>query len=387
MGNNLTFNYTCPTDIHFGPGVIKEIVDIIEQQQPKHLLIVCDEGVSKAGILDKVIDQIATVEISYTVFSDVEANPSVETVNAGRQLFEESGADFIIAVGGGSPMDVGKAIAILATNGGGIIDYEGLNKVSIPAAPLIAIPTTSGTASEVTAFTIITDLKRMYKASIGGQYVAPKWAIVDPLLTVSLPPMLTASTGMDALVHAIESYVSRWANPISDVLALEAIRKISYSLRDAVYNGNNVEARSDMMLGSMLAGMAFTHTRLGNVHAMSHPLSAHFNVPHGIANSILLPHVMEFNRVAALKKFKEIAIAMGEENLTQASDEVGARKAVEAVRSLSKDIGIPETFKDFGVKEELLPELVAGALLSGNVLVNPRSTDAKDVETIYRLAF
>jgi alcohol dehydrogenase len=375
--------FNCNTEILFGVGAIRQLSKIISSQTVERILIICDEGVKSAGILDLVLQEIKLAQVDYIVFSEVEANPSSTTVNKASQILMDSKVDLIVAVGGGSPLDTAKAVGVVATNGGDITQYEGIDKFEFPSLPVVAIPTTAGTASEVTNFTVITDLEREYKVTIGGRKLAARWAIVDPVLTLTLPPKLTASTGLDALVHAIESYTSTMAYPLSEALALEAIRVISDNLRQAVYNGDNLEARTKMLYGSLVAGMAFNNTRLGNVHAMSHPLSAKFNIPHGVANSVLLPHVMEFNRMAVPGKFARIAIEMNEVIGGSKSELEMSKDAITAVQKLASDIGIPDNFRDYGVTVDSIPSMAQDAMKSGNILVNPRKTSIEDVITLY----
>ncbi|MDM5338550.1 iron-containing alcohol dehydrogenase [Fictibacillus enclensis] len=376
--------FSCRTEVIFGEGSVQKLSGVLTSQQFTKLAVICDEGVRNAGLLDDVLAQIEVDGASYSIFSDVEPNPSSRTVQKGQRFLSDSGADAIIAVGGGSPLDTAKAVAVVATNPGDISQYEGVDQFVNEPIPLIAIPTTSGTGSEVTNNTVITDLDRQYKFTVISRKLSPRWAIVDPLLTLTLPRHLTASTGLDALVHAIESYLSTASTPLTEALALEAIRVISGNLRQAVYNGDNRKARTDMLYGSLVAGLAFNHTRLGNVHAMSHPLSAMYQVPHGIANSILLPHVMEFNRLAVPEKFVQIAKAMGEVNDESKSMLELSKESVKAVQRLAADIGIPETFEEFNVREESLLPMAKDAMKSGNILVNPRKTTIKDILDLYR---
>lgn len=378
-----TFN--CSTEILFGAGSIKELETVIRKEGFRKILVVCDEGIEKSGILETVVKELAKTGAEYAVFSKVEPNPSNVTVEAGLKALQEAEADLIVGVGGGSPLDTAKAISMLATNGGDITQYEGVDKFANQSMPLMAIPTTAGTASEVTIFTVITDLQREYKITIGGRKLAARWAIVDPMLTLTLPPKLTAATGLDALVHAIESYVSKKAYPLSEVLALEAIRKITSNLRTAVYNPDNLEARTSMLYGSLVAGLAFNNTRLGNVHAMSHPLSAKFHVPHGVANSVLLPHVMEFNRLAAPEKFADIAAAMSAVSDPAASVLKRSEESIAAVARLSEDIGIPKDFRDYHVTKDAIHDMAADAMKSGNIEVNPRKTQLQDLVRLYEL--
>ncbi|NLY49677.1 MAG: iron-containing alcohol dehydrogenase, partial [Firmicutes bacterium] len=312
----------------------------------------------------------------------VEPNPSIETVESCYGLYQEPTPDLIIGLGGGSSMDVAKAVAVLATNGGHISDYEGYEKVRVDKRPLVAIPTTAGTGSEVTASTVITDRKRQVKMAIISNKVKPEYALVDPELTLTIPPALTASTGMDALTHAIESYVSKEAIPETQALALHAIRLIGRSIRKAVLYGDDARARDDMMMGSLLAGMAFAISKLGNVHAMAHPLGGIFDVPHGFANAIVLPYVMNFNALAAPELFTDIAQALGG-NIHGLSTREAALLAVDLVKELNHDIGIPADLKGFGVNEDALDKLCEDAMISGNIKVNPRRTTVKDIRSLY----
>jgi alcohol dehydrogenase class IV len=370
-----------PTQITYGLGATNQLRHIIDDQGFKNVLIITDQGLIQTGLIDQLTDQL--VGINYAVFADTKPNPTVTNCNDAVDLLKEINANVVVAMGGGSSIDVAKAVCLLATNEGAIQDFEGIDKCSNDLLPLIAIPTTAGTASEVTTFTVITDEERQYKFTVGGIRLAPKWALVDPLVTKSLPSHITAATGLDALVHAIESYTSKMANPISKALAREAIRKISANLRQAVFNGDNLVARDNMLMGSLLAGLAFSNTRLGNCHALSHPVSAIYGVPHGVANSILIPHVMQFNSLAAPELFSDIAQDMGE-NLEGLTLMERAQAAVEAVRKLSKDINIPSDFSQYGVDESQLDRMTKDALLSGNIAVNPRKTTYQDVIELYK---
>lgn len=375
--------FKTPTEITYGPNSLKEVKNIIDKQGFKNALIVTDPGISKTGLTDKLIKHVK--HINYDIYNECQPNPTVKNCNDALEKLKAINADVVIAVGGGSSIDVAKAVALLATNGGKIESYEGIDTFENDLLPLIAIPTTAGTASEVTSFTVITDEEREYKFTIGGVKISPKWAVVDPVLTLTLPPSVTAATGLDALVHAIESYTSKMANPITKALAREAIRKISRNLRQAVYNGDTLKYRDEMLMGSLLAGLAFNNTRLGNCHALSHPISAIYGVPHGVANAVLIPHVMEFNMKAVPELFADIALDMGE-NLEGLTMMEKAQKAVDAVRRLAKDVGIPETFESFGIDEQNIKKMTEDALLSGNIKVNPRITTYDDVVELYKKA-
>lgn len=384
--NNFISLFRIPTEIIYGFESVKRLNGVVGGLGVKKVLVVTDQGVVAAGLLDKVVAPLREAAVEFEVFADVEPNPSVETVDKGLRLLKQAGCGAIVAVGGGSPLDVGKAVGVMAANGGSILDYEGVDKVPNPSIPVVAVPTTAGTASEVTINIVITDHSRNYKLTIVSVKTAAKVAILDPLLTRSMPSSITAATGLDALVHAIESYTSLMAYPISEVLALESIRLISANLRPAVFNGNNLAARDAMLMGSLLAGMAFNNTRLGNAHAMSHPLSACFNIPHGVSNAVLIPHVMEFNLPAAPNKFINIAVAMGE-NIEGLNRMEAAKAAVNAVWRLNQDIGIPKTLTELGAKKDVIRAMAEDAMKSGNILVNPRNTRIEDIISLYEKSF
>lgn len=370
------------TNIIFGAGKIAELQNIIQQQKFEKALVITDQGIIQAGLMDNIQ---TFLPIKLVQYDQVLPNPTVRNCEEAFAHYTNEACDVIIAIGGGSPLDVAKAVALLATNGGRITDYEGIDKFSNDLLPIIAIPTTAGTASEVTNFTVITDEERIYKLTVGGQRLACKWAILDPNLTLTLPPHITAATGLDALVHAIESYTSKAANDITKPLAREAIRKISSYLRIAVFNGENKKAREEMLMGSLLAGLAFNNTRLGNCHAMSHPLSAFYGIPHGVANAILISYIMEFNRLAAPDLFVDIAQDMGMK-IGEGSIHNQTRLAVEAVRELARDIGIPTTLQDYNINESDFNKMADDAMKSGNILVNPRVTNKEDILALYELS-
>jgi len=377
--------FRVPPEVFYGIGAAEKVGELAKPFGRK-CLMVTDPGVSGAGLVDEIKTRLRSSEIDTEVFHEVEPNPSVETVEKALKAFKDFGGEFIVAVGGGSPMDVGKAVATLSTNGGRITDYEGVGKVEKPALPVIAIPTTAGTGSEVTINLVITDRPKKHKFPVIDKNVAARIAIVDPVMTLSLPPGVTAATGLDALTHAIESYTCTITHPVSEVLALEGIRLMGAYLRQAVANGKNLEARDKVMTGCLMASMAYSNTRLGNVHAASTPLGGFFDVPHGIANAILLPYVMEFNVLGDPKKFAHIAEALGEDiyGLTELE---AAYKAPEAIRKLSDDVEIPKTLKEVGVKEEAIEDMAKEAMTSGNILVNPRATKIEDIISLYRAAY
>ncbi|MCL4545527.1 MAG: iron-containing alcohol dehydrogenase [Chloroflexi bacterium] len=374
--------FRSPTQVRFGKGILAQLGEVVQRYAPQRVFIVTDVGVIRAGLLDRTTMYLRNAGIEWAQFSDVEANPSIETVERTIAAFRESGAQLILALGGGSVMDTSKAVGILATNGGKITDYEGFEKVPQPPTPVIAVPTTAGTASEVTIFCVITDHSRHFKFTVASSYATMVEAVLDPEVTLTMPPALTAAVGMDTLTHAIESYVNKDAYPLTEALSLRSVSLVHTSLGQAVHNGSDVEARSSMLMACWLAGVAFSQVRLGNVHAMSHPVGGWFNVPHGVANAIILPTVMEFNLPAASQKFADIAVAMGH-HATGDTDR-DARAAVELVRKLSKSIGIPESLRAVGIPEEGLPALAADAMKSGNVALNPRLTSPEEMSELFR---
>ena len=300
------FNFKIPQNIQFGMGSLKKLPEILTESRSDKILLVSDRGLEKIGVVKKVQDIIETAGLQCTSYLDVVPNPTMAVVNEAADLYRKCGATSIVALGGGSSMDVGKAVGILANYGGRITDYEGNHKVPGPIVPMIAIPTTAGTGSEVTASAVITDTERNYKLSVFSYEILPRYAVLDPELIMTAPASIAASCGVDALIHAMEAYVSRNATPFSDAMAEKAMELIGGSLRRFVANRQDEEAACAMMLGSNFAGIAFAWARLGNVHAMSHPVSAYFNVPHGVANSILLPNVVEYNALADHGRYEVI---------------------------------------------------------------------------------
>lgn len=373
-----------PMELAYGVGAVKKTGEYAKEFGKK-ALVVTDKGVEGAGLLEPVLQSLKEHGIAWEVFDEVEQDPSVETAHACLERFRASGADLIVGVGGGSSLDTAKACGVLATNGGRITDYEGVGKVPKPAAPVIGIPTTAGTGSELTINLVITDRQRQFKFAVIGKNAACRVAIDDPVMTLSMPPGLTASTGLDALTHAIESYTSVTAHPFSEALALEAVSKITGHLRQAVANGRDLEERDQVLQGVVMASIAFSNTRLGNAHAMAHPLGARFRVPHGVANAILLPHVMWFNVPAVPHKFAKLAQAMGErvDGLTLME---AAYKAVEAVQKLSEDVGIPKGIAQMGVTDADIDVLAEDSMKSGNIQANPRVTTKKDIVELFKRA-
>lgn len=374
-----------PSFVHFGEGASNKLGDIAASFGAKKAFVVYDKGVKAAGIVDGLISSLKAAGVEAIEYDGVLPNPPDTQVEEAAALARAANVDIIVAIGGGSSIDSAKAINILLTNPSPISLYEGVNMVKFPGKPLIAIPTTAGTASEVTSFSIVTDTVRTKKMIIVGQFVGPTIAIADPLLTVGMPPKITSSTGMDALTHAIEAFVSKIASPVTDVLALKAIELIAKNISKATKTGSDLEARTNMLCGSMLAGYAFNNAILGLVHSIAHPLSAHFHLPHGVANAIGLPYVMEYNTLTCPAKYKQIAVAMGID-VTGMTDNAAAQAAVALVTNLNKELEIP-TLKECGVTKDMFDRLAEDALVEGSTFFNPRDPSKEDVLAILEKAY
>ncbi len=348
-------------------------------------MIVTDTGLVKTGIPDAVAASIVGCEVF--VYSDVESDPSVESVDACARVVVEKKIDLLIGLGGGSPIDTAKCASIIATNGGKTEDYLGIEKVPLPGLPKIFIPTTAGTGSEVTNVAVLSLKSLKTKKGIVSRFLMADTAMLDPELTVGLPGFITAATGMDALTHAIEAYVSKFAQPLTDYFAIEAIKLISRHLRTAVHQGSDIDAREHVLTGSLYAGLAFGSAATGMVHGLAMPMGGLYGIAHGIANAVLLPHVMRFNMIASLERFAQIARAMGEP-VDGLSLRDAAEAAVRAVESLSADIGIPRYVDELGVPREGI-ELMArdGMTNTRQVLPNPREVTIEGLLGILEQAF
>ncbi len=381
----MSYRFFMPPQSLMGPGCLQEIGSEITSLGFKKALIVTDEVLCDIKLTDKLTAVLSENGIEYTIFNETKPNPTVSNVHDGLALLEKEGCDFVISFGGGSPHDCAKGIALVASNGGKIQDYEGVNKSSKPQLPLIAINTTAGTASEMTIFCIITNEDTHVKMAIVDKHTTPIIAVNDPLLMTAMPKGLTAATGMDALTHAVEAYVSTAATPITDACALMAIKLISQNLRKAVENGSDEDARDKMAYAEYLAGMAFSNASLGYVHAMAHQLGGFYDLPHGVCNAILLPHVQEYNAGVAPARLKDIAEAMGEkvDNLT---DVEGASLAIAAIKTLSSDIEIPSGLGILGAKAEDIPTLTENALKDACGLTNPKQANFDEIASIFKNA-
>lgn len=377
------FDFRLSTRIVHGAGSIVRLPKLLAGSTRP--LVVADAGLVEAGIVEAVTTILDGAKLKWKLFTDVVGNPVARNVTGGARAYTKGKCDAIIGLGGGSPMDVAKMIGVVATNGGRIDSYLGSGKVQTDLPPLVCLPTTYGTGSEVTPFAVLTNPKTANKDPVISSKIAPLAAILDPDLSVALPMALGGATGMDALTHAIESFTNLMATPMTDGLALSAIQIIGQNLRVACANDHETQATQQMLIASCMAGIAFAQTRLGNVHAMSHPVGAQFGVHHGLANAVLLPYVMDYNLQTRLRKFAQIASALGEE-VDDLSDYDAACLAVEAVRQLNDHLGIPSGLKATGVKASSITTLSQAAMQSGNVAVNPRKTTLADMQALFRAA-
>ncbi|EGQ7928239.1 L-threonine dehydrogenase [Vibrio vulnificus] len=374
-----------PTVNLMGAGCLKDAADSIKAQGFTKGLIVTDKILNQIGVVKQVQDLLSERGVSAVVFDGTQPNPTISNVNAGLELLKQNDCDFVISLGGGSPHDCAKGIALVASNGGAIADYEGVDKSAKPMLPLIAINTTAGTASEMTRFCIITDEARHIKMAIVDKHTTPLISVNDPELMLAKPASLTAATGMDALTHAVEAYVSIAATPITDAVAIKAIELIQAHLRTAVAHGGDIEAREQMAYAQFMAGMAFNNASLGYVHAMAHQLGGFYDLPHGVCNAILLPHVQRYNAQVCPERLRDVAKAMGV-NVEGMSAEQGADAAIEAIVQLAKDVGIPTGIRELGAKLEDIPTLADNALKDACGFTNPKQATHEEISAIFEAA-
>jgi len=379
------YYFRITTQIIYGRHSAGRIGEIAGELGVTKAQIVTDEGVAGSGVLDRIMAPLKDAGVATVLFDEVEVNPTVQTVDRAAGQYASQGCDGVIAVGGGSPLDVGKSVGVLATNPGTASDYLGMDRVKIPCAPVIGVPTTAGTAAEITDVAVLSDHEKKIKVGLRSAHVAPRVALLDPLLTLSLPPGPTRDSGLDALTHAVEAYVSVNAWRASDALALKSIELVGRYLRGAVHNGQDIEARDGMLTASLLAGMAFHNTKLCLVHAITGPLGGAYNLPHGASNAIVLPHAMRFLLPGAVSKYVDIAIALGEP-VEGLSEREAAELAVDAVEQLSEDVGLPEGLSVYGVKDEDLPALSETIEGSYMTPLSPRVPEAADILEICRAA-
>jgi alcohol dehydrogenase len=390
------FSFSIPQNIIVGQNSMSKLPELAEKCNASHAFIISGPNLLKMGVVQKAVDYLTDAGILADVFTDVEANPSVATVEKATEAFQSAGADFLVALGGGSPMDVAKAVGVVAKYGGSITEYEGAHKVPGKIIPLIAIPTTAGSGSEVTAFSVITDHSRDYKLTVFSYELLPVYAILDATLITTAPASVAAACGIDAFIHAEESYISTDASYFSEAMSEKAMELIGGHIRRFVANRGDIEAAEAMMVGSLFAGIAFSFARLGNIHAMSHPVSAFFNVPHGVANAVLFPAVAEYNAIADNGKYRKIYNYISPVQVSESEFE--PKMLVRAIRELCNDISIPENLtkaiqnagRDSNITvEEIkskIPLMAEDAMKSGNIAVNPRSSRKSDIEMLYQVA-
>lgn len=378
MANRFILNETS----YHGAGAVAEIATEVKQRGYKKAFVCSDPDLVKFGVTKKVLDVLEKDSLDYELYSNIKPNPTIENVQTGVETFKKSGADYLIAIGGGSSMDTAKAIGIIINNPdfADVVSLEGVAETKNKSVPILAVPTTAGTAAEVTINYVITDAQKNRKMVCVDPKDIPVVAFVDPDMMSSMPKGLTAATGMDALTHAIEGYITAGAWELSDMFHLKAIEIISRSLRGAV--DNTPEGREGMALGQYVAGMGFSNVALGIVHSMAHPLGALYDTPHGIANAIILPTVMEYNAEATGEKYRDIAKAMGVEGTENMSQEEYRKAAVDAVKQLSKDVGIPDDLKEI-VKREDIPFLAQSAYDDACRPGNPKETSVEDITKLY----
>lgn len=380
-----TQEFFVPNVSLMGAGCFQDLPNRVNALGGKKPLVVADKGMTALGYTARLTELLGSAGIESVVYDGTVPNPTDTNVEEGLAVYRDHGCDMLISLGGGSAHDCCKAVGLVATGGGKIHDYEGVDQAKEKLPPYIAVNTTAGTASEMTRFTIITNTSNHVKMAIVDWRVTPDIAINDPELMVDMPPALTAATGMDALTHAVEAYVSIAATPITDACALQAIRLIGQYLRKAVARGDDMEARDKMAYAEYLAGMAFNNASLGYVHAMAHQLGGFYNLPHGVCNALLLPHVCRVNLIAKTERFADIAAALGE--VTEGlSEREAAMLAIESIEALAQDVGIPKSLAELGVKEQDIPTMVENAQKDVCRLTNPRTLTDAEVAEVFRAA-
>ncbi|KAA9026435.1 iron-containing alcohol dehydrogenase [Niallia endozanthoxylica] len=372
-------------EVIFGNHSLKQVGESCLRLGANKVLIVTDTGVMNAGWMDKVIESCQEAGLSYVYFNDISTNPKEDQAERGAQVYLENECDALIGVGGGSVIDIAKAIAILATNGGKVSDYEGVDRIVVPLPPLVMAGTTAGSGAEVSQFSVIVDSERKKKMTIISKSLVPDIAIIDPITLSTKSSHLTASTGMDVLTHAIEAYVSIAATPMTDVFAKNAITLVSKNLRPSVASQLNSAAKNNMAMASLHAGLAFSNAILGAVHAISHAIGGRYPMMHGDLNAVLLPHVMEFNLLANPVRFKEIAKLLGA-NITGLSTTEAGKRGIEYVKQLSVEIGAPQHLSEMGFEEHMINEISQIALQDACMITNPRDITAEDVVKILQKA-
>ena len=381
-----SFTVTQPTRIRFGVDAINDLPALVKELGGSKVFLVVDPGLIKAGLVERITAPLVKAKIAFELYDQVDPEPGLKLADNGAKLAKKAKCDCVVGAGGGSAMDVAKAVSILLTNGGKAEDYLGLGKIKKPGVPKIMIPTSAGTGAEVTFTAVFINEKTKSKGGMNGDPLYPEAAILDPALTVSLPPNITATTGVDALTHALEAFVSTQAHAISDMYALEAIDLISSNLVKAYAHGGNLEARSNMLLGSLLAGKALATAGVGLVHAMAYPLGGMFGIPHGLANAVLLPYVMAYNLIGNPARFAMLAEVMGAK-VDGLPEREAAEAGVEFVYRMNQDLGIPASLAELKIPAKKIPEMAKIALtVTRPVENNPRKPSLEDVIRVYETA-
>lgn len=382
--------FIAPRKTYVGTGSANNLAQVVAEHGAKRIFLVTDRDIVKAGHVATVTQALERAKIEFSVYDGTESEPTLTSVDSAAEAMHRAGdVDLVVSMGGGSVMDVAKCANIVTMNGGSILDFEDGAENSKPISnllPHVAIPTTAGTGSEATVWAVFIDPKRRFKTAVQSPDLMPAVAILDPQMTVTMPPRVTAGTGMDALTHAIEAFVSSYSNPMTETLCAKAIELVSQNLRTAVRAGQDVDARTNMLIASYMAGMAFSNSTLGIVHTLAEAMGGFYRIPHGVTNSLMLPYVMKFNASAAMPKFARIAELMGE-----ATEGKTLQKAAElswgAVRMLSKDIGLPQTLREVGVRKDDLGEIIAIADKWANLSGNPKMISRDEIEELYLRAY
>lgn len=381
------FSIRHPVRTWFGTGTIEKVRDEAKFADAKNTLLITDKGVRGAGIADKATKALETAGIRVTIFDECAPEPEIGDLESAYGLFKDGDFDMVVGIGGGSSMDLAKSISILLTNEGSPRDYLGIELVPKPGLPCVLIPTTSGTGAEATPNAIFSVPEKGVKLAIVSTRIIPRAAIVDPELTLSAPPHVTAAAGVDAFTHCLETYVARNATPLSELYSLRGMELIAGSLREVCQNGSDIRARTDMALGSYYGGVALAGAGAGAIHALAYPLGFRFHIPHGVSNSLMFSHVVKENYPASSRKFARIAQILGED-IGGLSEKVGAERSVEAVERLCKDCGVPTHLSEVDVPSHVIPELAEAAFTTQQRLLgfNPKELTQEDIERIYRAA-
>jgi len=378
-----SFEFILPTKIRYGAGMLKTLGEELKNLRARKIMVITDKGLVNAGMVEKVITIINDENMDYIIYDEIEANPKDYNVEACAEVARKEFIDTIVAFGGGSPIDAAKAVTVLAKQGGKVRDYQGKGKIKGDCLPLITIPTTAGTGSEVTFSSVITDTKEKFKFTIKSTAIAAKTAIVDPELTLTVPPLVTAATGIDALTHAIEGYTANCTEPIAEAVGLYAVEYIADNIVEAVKNGRNLAARDKMMMGSLLAGLSFSHADVASVHCMAEALGSLYDAPHGMCNAILLPYVMEYNLPFTEYKYARVARAMG---IEEKDDHKAAVKGIEHIKELSKEIGLPG-IKALNVNPDDFELLAEMSVKNGSNESNPRKITKDEYVMLFKKAY